>query len=392
MTIGAADLTSLRFIKEVTWGTTPGAGNLTQIRYTGESLDANLETVVSKEIRPDRMTADLVPVGQSAGGSFDMEMSFGAFDDFMEGAMFSTFGAALAIVGVAGDIDSDASGFASGTASKFDTIVVGQWFEVRGFAANSGENNGYYKCLTNTGTSMTTSPVPPSAETPAGTDAEMHGQMLRNGIVQQSYSIEKRFEGLDATTFQLFKGSMIAGFTQNYAVGEILTGSVEVLSKEGTMDEIGLTGLTDTAAATGDILNAVNDMQDVRVDNAASASSYLTLTLEIGNNLRGQKAIGTLGNVGVGVGKLDVTGNISVYFEDTSEMDKFNGNTAFSLSFRLQDAAGNAYIYTFPKVKYENLSVTAGGENSDLVAEGSWRALLDSTLSCMVQIDKFSAA
>ena len=45
MTIGAADLTGLRAVKEVTWGVTPSAAEpLTQIRFTGESLSANLET------------------------------------------------------------------------------------------------------------------------------------------------------------------------------------------------------------------------------------------------------------------------------------------------------------------------------------------------------------
>lgn len=393
MSIGSADLTSLRSIKEVTWGVTPGSGNLTQIRFTGESLDANTETVVSKEIRPDRMTADLVPVGQSAGGSFDFEMSYEAFNEFIEGALFSTFSVPLAVVAVAGDISSDASGFASTESTKYDNIAVGQWFEVRGFATNLGENNGYYQCITNDlAGNLTTSPVPPSVETPSGTDAEMHGSMIRNGIVQQSWSVEKRMEGLTATTFQMFTGSMVAGFSQNYAVGEILTGAIELLSKNSDMDETGFGGLTDTAASTNDIYNAVGDVQDIRIDGVASTQEYQTLTIEVGNNLRGQKAIGTLGNIGVGVGKLDITGNISVFFESKSEMDKFSGNVPFSLSFRLLDANGNAMIYTFGKVKYENLSVTAGGENTDLVAEGSWRALLDTTSSSMIQIDIFPAA
>ena len=393
MTIGAADLTGLRAIKEVTWGVTPGSGNLTQIRFTGESLSANLETTKSKEIRPDRMTSDLVAVGQAAGGSFEFESSYGAFDDWMEGALFNTFSADLAIIGAAADIASDASGFTCTDTAKMDAIVPGQWIKVAGFATNSGENNGYYRVLTATNGSgaITTSPVPPSVETPAGTDAEIHGSMIRNGILPQSYSIEKRFTGLDTTTYQTFPGSMVAGFSQNYAVGELLTGSVEVLSKEGPMNETGFSGLTDTPASAFDIYNAVNNMKNILIDDVASTQSYLTLSLEVGNNLRGQKAIGALGNVGVGVGKLDISGSISVYFEDKTEMDKFTNNTAFSLSYRLEDAAGNAYIYTYGRVKYDALTVVAGGENTDLVAEGSWTAILDTASNSMIQIDKFAA-
>jgi hypothetical protein len=392
MTIGSSDLTSLRVIKEVTWGVTPSAGeDLTQIRYTGESLDANQETTVSKEIRADRMTADLVPVGQSAGGSFDFEMSYNAFDDWIEGAMFSTFAADDNIVGVSGDISSanGTSKFTSTLATKFDGLVVGQWVKVFGFIAD----NGYYKITAHTDGvgEITVSPAPPSTETPAAAAAEFHTGMIRNGTTQQSYSIEKRFDDTTAVTYQMFAGSVVAGLTQNYAVGDILTGSCEVLSKEATMDETGFTGLVDAASTANDVLNAVTNMKNILIDDVVSTQEYLTLTLDIGNNLRGQKAIGTLGNVGIGTGKLEVTGNISVYFESKSEMDKFNANTAFSLSFRLEDTAGNAYIYTFGKVKYESLSVQAGGENSDLVAEGTWRALLDTGTSSMIQIDRFQA-
>lgn len=391
MTIGVADLTSLRVIKEVSWGVTPGSGNLTQIRMTGESLSANTETIKSKELRPDRMTSDLVAVGQSAGGSFEFEMSYGGFDDWIEGALFSTFSTALAIVGVAADISSDASGFTSTSGTKFDDVIVGQWIKIKGFSANSGENNGYYRVLTQAGGALTTSPVPPSIETPAGTAAEVHGSIIRNGVLQNSYSIEKRMEGLAATTYQMFVGSMVAAFTQNYTSGDLLTGSVELLSKSGPMNETGFTGLTDTSAATGEIYNAVNNMKNILVDDVVSTQNYLTLSLEIGNNLRGQKAIGTLGNIGIGIGKLDISGSISVYFEDKSEMDKFTNNTSFSLSYRLEDGAGNAYIYTYGKVKYDALTVVASGENTDLLAEGSWTAILDTASNSMIQIDKFSS-
>lgn len=391
---GNADLTSLRAIKESSWGVTPGSGNLTLIPYTGESLNANIETAVSKEIRADRSTTDLVQVGQSAGGSFNIEMQFAAFDDFVEGALFSTFSTALAIVGAAGDLSSTASGFACTDTAKMDAIVPGQWFEVRGFATNSGENNGFYQATVATDGSgaITTSVAPPSIETPAAEAAEMHGQMIRNGTTQHSYTVEKRFEGLASTTYQHFLGSVVAGMSLNYAAGEILTGAVELLSKTGTMGTAILAGLTDTAAPTNLPMNSVGDMENILIDGVLTSKDIFSMTTEIGNNLRGQKAIGTLGNVGIGTGKLNVSGNLSIYFEDKAEADLYTGNTSFSLSYRLRDDAGNAYIFTFGKIKYENLTSNAGGENTDVMAEGTWKAVVDPTYGSTIQIDKIAAA
>lgn len=395
MAFATADRTELRYIKETTWGVTPTTGNLAAIRYTGESLNANIETTVSQEIRSDRATADLTPVGQSAGGSIEVELSFGAYDDFLECALFSTFTADLNIVGNAGDISSNSaqSKFTSTNPNKFDSIQVGQWIEVRGFTANGGENNGYYRVTAATPGSgeITVSPAPASDETPAGSAAEIHGQMLRNGVTPQSMTIQKRFLDANPVTYQNFPGAMVAGLTLNYEVGSILTGSFDILAKDGVMTETALAGLTDVAAPSNDVMNSVSNLQDIRVNGAASTKSFLSLGMEITNNLREQKAIGSLANVGVGAGKLDVSGPISLYFQDKAEFDLFSSGAAFSLSFRLQDSAGNAYIFTFPRVKYESLTVAASGQNSDLIAEGQWRALLDPNTNTMVQIDKFVA-
>lgn len=391
---GNADLTSLRAIKESSWGVTPGSGNLVQIPYTGESLNANIETVMSKEIRSDRSTTDLVQVGQSAGGSFNIEMQFAAFDDFLEGALFSVFSAALTIVGDAGDISSTATGFSCTDVAKMDAIVPGQWFEVRGFSTNSGENNGFYQATVATdGTGIVdTAIAPPSIETPAAAAAEMHGQMLRNGITQHSYTVEKRLEGLVATTYQHFLGSVVASLSLNYSAGEILTGSIELLCKTGTMGTAVLAGLTDTPAPTNSPMNSVGDMENILIDGTLTDKDIFSMTTEIGNNLRGQKAIGNLGNVGIGTGKLSVGGNMSIYFEDKVEMDRYTGNNSFSLSYRLRDDAGNAYIFTFGKVKYENLTANSGGENTDVMAEGTWKAVVDPIYNTTIQIDKIAAA
>ena len=118
----------------------------------------------------------------------------------------------------------------------------------------------------------------------------------------------------------------------------------------------------------------------------------MKLGLSLGNNLRGQKAIGSLGNVGVGAGSFDVTGPIEIYFQDSAEYQKFKNNQSFSLSFAIIDESSNAYVFSFPKVKYESLNVETEGKNNDLVAKGNWRALLDPVTGVMMRIDKLDAS
>ena len=83
--------TRLAYIAETAWGTTPTTPAFTNARFTGESLTPDLQTVVSNEIRPDRNVTDLIQVGQSAGGDVNFELSYGAFDDWLESVMYNTW-------------------------------------------------------------------------------------------------------------------------------------------------------------------------------------------------------------------------------------------------------------------------------------------------------------
>jgi hypothetical protein len=185
---------------------------------------------------------------------------------------------------------------------------------------------------------------------------------------------------------------MLAAMTLDYEVSALLKGSFEILAKDEDQSQTALTGLTDVPAATEDVYNSVNNLSNIFINDAVTSQSYLKLGMNINNNLRGDKAIGSLANVNVGDGSIDLVGPIEIYFADGTEFAKFKDNTAFSLSFSIEDAAGNAYVFSFPKAKYENLDMPIEGKNNTLKVTGSWRALKDPTELNMIRIDKLDAA
>jgi hypothetical protein len=66
---------------------------LTQTRFTGESLNFNIENTKSAEITPTRVETDLVQVSAAAAGDINTELSFGSYDDLFEGLFCNTWGA-----------------------------------------------------------------------------------------------------------------------------------------------------------------------------------------------------------------------------------------------------------------------------------------------------------
>lgn len=90
---------ALRYIEEVTYGSTPASDTWNEIRFTGESLQGAPRTVTSNEIRSDRMVADMPKVGLDVNGGIDFELSAEDFDDFMEAAFCGTWSTNVLAVG-----------------------------------------------------------------------------------------------------------------------------------------------------------------------------------------------------------------------------------------------------------------------------------------------------
>ena len=85
-----SNTSTLAYVAETTWGNTPASPALKKMRITGESVMHEKDTVISEEVRDDRQVSDMPEVGSQASGSVNFEMSYEAFQPFLEAAFFST--------------------------------------------------------------------------------------------------------------------------------------------------------------------------------------------------------------------------------------------------------------------------------------------------------------
>lgn len=124
-----ASQTRLAYIAESTYGTTPATPTFLNQRFVSESINPNIETVTSDEIRADRNVSDLIQVGQSASGAVNFELSYGTFDDWLESLMYGTWSSDVLKNGVTEK---------SFTIEKtFETGATDQYHRYTGAIANS---------------------------------------------------------------------------------------------------------------------------------------------------------------------------------------------------------------------------------------------------------------
>jgi hypothetical protein len=405
MSFATTNQTGLYIVEEATWGVTPATPVLQELRLTGEGINYEIENVTSDELRSDRMVSDTVQVGQTTSGNVDFELSYGTYDSLMESAVYSEF-VPLDSGNTSDTITAGASGsnleitvsdtgtITFGSAYTIDA-AVGQWVYLNN--ATTPANNNYYRITAVAGNEITVVPTPDTSEVLESvstvSSARLRNAATAANILEKSFTVQKVFNDTTVPTYQNFTGMIADTMSLNFEVGSILTGSFGFMGRAADISTSPIAGSTTTNATTTDVMNSVSNLNNIEFDDTDTSASLLSMTLETTGNLRAQKAIGSLASVGVGTGRLEITGSISLYFENITEYNKFLQNTAFKVSFRVNDSAGNAYIVTLPKVKYEGMTMVAGGLDADIEMSGNYRALLGTSdgVNYMIEIDRVSA-
>lgn len=393
---GTSNRVALRQVAESTWGNTPATPTLEAVRFTSESLNYNADFITSEEIRADRMTPDTIQVSSQGGGEINGEWSYATYDDFIEGAMFSswlTTGSAqgpdttIAIVKTGGSpntwtLTDSGSGFAS------NSWVVGQFVKVEGF---STAGTFFAEITSIAAGTLGITPLTDVASESAGDSVTITPlDFIRNGTTKNSYTIQKAFTDLATPELWNFTGSRISTWSLELATGSILTTSFGVLAKDAQMTETQFSGATVNTANTNTVLNAVDNVAAIVFDGDPGGSTFYfnSLSIALDNQLRGQEAVGTLGLIGIEAGRMALTGSIELYFENSALFDKFRAATAFGLSFLAQDTAGNAYVVTIPRAKYTQMEIVAGGLDQDIFASAQFEAIVNTAGTYQYQISR----
>jgi hypothetical protein len=387
----------LYFLAETNWGVTPAAA-LTELRVTGESLNLQETSVTSDEIRSDRQITDLVRTGFEPNGDVNSELSYGTFDQFFEGAFFGQFATVYSntlTVTVADDagtggsvISDDGLGGVLGAG-----IAAGAFIRVAGLTTNAGEN-GFYRVESITdGDTIVVTPRITAVAGEAGVTIDNDGH-LANGTTAHSFTLEKNFA--DVGQFFSFTGMMVSVANLDFSSESILTGSFTFMGRNGARAGATVGTGPAVAAPTTRVVNAVTNFGQLRENGVGigTEATYFvqSVSATIDNGLRGQKAIGDAGNVGVGIGRATVTGSMTVYFNDGALYDRFVNETETQLSWVITDAAGNSYAFSMPRVKLSNAQVVAGGPDQDVLATFDFQALRDEVFGVTISMDRFALA
>lgn len=384
--MSSADLVVHKYIEEVTIGTTPAAA-LRKLNVVSSSIDGQISTTVSNQINPNRSESDLIRTEGSTSGDIAVEWQHASYNDFIEGAVGSDWSTPFALT--ATDISAAAADDSyNSVAAAFSTanILPGHWIKVSGFA--TAANNGIFRVV-----SVTTAKIIVAGSLvneAAGPSVTVKGQSIRNGVTRKSYSIEKEFTDL-TTTFVSHKGMVVNSLSLSAAVGSIVTGSINFNGMTTAYSTTTIGTGADLSQISNEVFDPTDSIGTIYVDGVAFASCVRSINLTLNNSTRFTQCLGQLFPSNVNIGTLGISGDMEIYFNDYTMIDKFLNGTAISLSYSFSDSVGNHLVVDIPNVKFSAGSLTGLSKQSDIMVSLSFTGLYDSTEGFAIQFSSLAA-
>ena len=99
MAFAQGSRSSLAYIAETAFGTTPASPTFAKLPFNTHSIDLTKDRVEGNEIQSDRMTRVDRHGNKQAGGSVEVDLRKADFDEFIESAFFSSFSTDVIKVG-----------------------------------------------------------------------------------------------------------------------------------------------------------------------------------------------------------------------------------------------------------------------------------------------------
>lgn len=99
MAFAQGSRSSLAYIAETAFGTTPATPTFAKLPFNTHSIDLTKDRVEGNEIQSDRMTRVDRHGNKQAGGSVEVDLRKSDFDEFIESAFFSSFSTDVVKVG-----------------------------------------------------------------------------------------------------------------------------------------------------------------------------------------------------------------------------------------------------------------------------------------------------
>jgi hypothetical protein len=208
--------------------------------------------------------------------------------------------------------------------------------------------------------------------------------VLKVGTTPKYFSIEDYAADVDQA--RLFTGCTVSSLALSIAPSQMVTSTFTMVGKDMT---IGATEKTQDDPSGNAPFDAYSGAVAIGNVGASSASGVVTgIDFTLNNSFAPTFVVGDDSAPALEVGRAEIEGTLTAYFEDATLITRFLNETETELSVSVDDPTGsNEYTFLFPRVKINSADVGVDGPNSRTISM-SFVALYDSTEATNLKITR----
>lgn len=210
--------------------------------------------------------------------------------------------------------------------------------------------------------------------------------VLKNGSVRRSFTVEETLELGATDSFSRFTGAVLGSANLSLTAREKAALTFDWLAQKETLATAIVAGATYAAPNTKGVMTASKSVAAFTV--AGGTPRVRSLTIAMANNLRERPEVGTVYSGEFGIGRCDVTGTIEAYFESNDLYQSVLDHGSGALSFTIGDVTAEKYTILLPKIRFGDGERRIGGNNDDVMVSIPFRAILDDTEACSIKITR----
>ena len=208
--------------------------------------------------------------------------------------------------------------------------------------------------------------------------------VLKVGTTPKYMSIEDYAADIDQA--RLFTGCTVSTMSLSIAPNQMVTTTFGMVGKDMTLGQTEKTQDSASGNAPFDAYSGELAIGDVGNSTAVAIVTGIDFTLN--NSFNPTFVVGDDSAPCLEVGRAEVEGTITAYFEDDALINRFINETETELSVSVDDPTGtNTYTFLFPRVKINSADVGVDGPASRTITM-SFVALYDSTEETNIKITR----
>jgi hypothetical protein len=198
---------------------------------------------------------------------------------------------------------------------------------------------------------------------------------LTMGNTRKSVTLERQLN--DIAKFFQFRGAVASKFDLNIALGRILTGSWEFMSKFPTTTNATVGTGAATAAPTGTIMNPISHVQLISEGGVAFTATEASLSIV--NGVMDFEELGDENPKDFGLGEFRATGKISLHLQDAALFTKYDTHVNTALAIKIGGASSASYQFDMAQVRLTAWDAPNQGKNGKIVQTFEFEAIDDAT-------------